>query len=205
VSFFSRKTKKRLIPECFYFTNTIFIHIPKTAGQSIGFALYGHTIHHDKAADLQARDPAFYKGAFKFAVVRDPIARFRSAYTYLQAGGRCHYDRKLAAKYLDGTLDDFIDRLADMDINQNRELFHFHTQSSFVAEAARRRPIVVDRVYNMDSLAVLSRDFSLNSRQPAINAEFPHRNASSSSGLELTERQKGRLRDIYDIDYINFF
>jgi hypothetical protein len=64
----------------------LFVHIPKNAGQSVSMALYGLQVQHatiryyQRAAPDIARLPSF-------AILRDPVDRFVSAYRYGRAGG----------------------------------------------------------------------------------------------------------------------
>jgi len=68
---------------------TIFIHIPKTGGTSIQFALsdvklkfWRHSVNHLNTLEyLQEQGTKFWK-YHKFAVVRDPIEREYSLYNY---------------------------------------------------------------------------------------------------------------------------
>lgn len=64
-------------------TNSIYIHIPKVAGKSISFALYGEDPRHQLLSDFQALDPKKYDNYFKFAFVRNPWSKLYSAYNYL--------------------------------------------------------------------------------------------------------------------------
>jgi len=68
---------------------TIFIHIPKTAGTSIQFALsdvkikgWKHKINHDNSATYLKNDTKKFWRYHKFAVVRNPIEREISLYRH---------------------------------------------------------------------------------------------------------------------------
>jgi Sulfotransferase family len=75
-------------PQIYHHIKTIFVHVPKAAGTSIEKRLRqsdkdvvgGHTT----ALAYRKKYPAEFAAYFKFAVVRDPLDRFISAYSYLK-------------------------------------------------------------------------------------------------------------------------
>jgi hypothetical protein len=202
----SKLYRKTIYPDCFVYTNTVFVHIPKNAGQSIGHALYGMTIHHEKAADLRKDRKDTYSNAFSFAVVRDPISRFKSAYSYLKQGGRTVYDQNIADKYLNNcSLDEFITFLENTPFDENHDLFHFHTQTSYVCEPYNPLVIIVDRIYKLENLTALMRDFKSVTKLAPLLDEIPKVNTSKSGKLELTTEQEERIKQLYSIDYMNFY
>lgn len=191
---------------CFRFTNTIFIHIPKNAGQSIARTFYGHTVHHKKAFMLKKNMPLFYDNAFVFACVRDPLDRFKSAYSYISAGGRSDNDKKIHERYVKGKdIDSFIDYLASVKIDKCKDLYHFHTQSSYVSEKYNLYSLIIDRVYRMNEMDALMRDFKTNSLQAPMMDDFPILNKSNSVSLTLTKAQEDKVKDLYMVDYVNFY
>ena len=69
--------------------SVIFIHVPKVAGVSISTSLYGKTLGHIMASDIQKYYPGEFSELFKFAFIRDPYERFLSAVKYVD----CNYQR----------------------------------------------------------------------------------------------------------------
>ena len=67
--------------------STIFIHIPKAAGVSVNKAIYGKTLGHYYASELKRFIPVTFQHSFKFAVVRHPVDRLFSAYSFAKIGG----------------------------------------------------------------------------------------------------------------------
>ena len=65
---------------------TIFIHVPKAAGTSISFALYGRSLGHFKAIEIANWCPEEYAKLHKFAFVRNPWDRAVSAYRFALEG-----------------------------------------------------------------------------------------------------------------------
>lgn len=63
-------------------TNSIFIHIPKSAGTSISHALYGEDPWHYKPRDYEYLSRALTAKLFKFTFVRNPYERIASTYKY---------------------------------------------------------------------------------------------------------------------------
>lgn len=64
----------------------IFVHVPKAAGTSINRAIYGRTLGHFRARDIQRSFPGLYERSFVFGVVRNPWARALSAYSFAVQG-----------------------------------------------------------------------------------------------------------------------
>lgn len=94
----------------------VFIHIPKTAGNSIIKSLFGMpaTGHH-RASQYQKFSAIQFEDSFKFAFVRNPWDRLVSAYHYLKQGGIGVYDIEFRDKYLSNfnNFDDFLHKLSD--------------------------------------------------------------------------------------------
>jgi hypothetical protein len=64
----------------------VFIHVPKSAGTSINYALYGRTLGHYTYAEVYERWPCVLEQCYVFSVVRDPYDRLVSAYKFARAG-----------------------------------------------------------------------------------------------------------------------
>jgi len=66
----------------------IFIHIPKAAGTSIAFSLYGKRVGHFKASYIKKKmGNNNYLSYPSFCVTRNPYDRLLSAYFYAKQGG----------------------------------------------------------------------------------------------------------------------
>ncbi len=82
--FAPRRRPSLLVPRQFYRDDVIFIHVPKCAGSAFLDAYLGYQTGHVTAADYHDADPDLFGRAFVFSFVRDPIARFVSAYDHVQ-------------------------------------------------------------------------------------------------------------------------
>ncbi|MBD3896209.1 sulfotransferase family 2 domain-containing protein [Halomonas sp. ML-15] len=67
-------------------TGCIYIHIPKAAGTSVNKAIYGRTLGHYTADEIQSRFPKLFVKAFVFSFVRNPWDRVLSAYRFAKVG-----------------------------------------------------------------------------------------------------------------------
>ncbi|PZQ55987.1 MAG: hypothetical protein DI570_21455 [Phenylobacterium zucineum] len=79
--------RRRVRMNLFQDHGVLFIHVPKTAGMAVSQALYGLQVQHASIRYYQTVAPRLARAATSFAVVRDPIERFLSAYAYARAGG----------------------------------------------------------------------------------------------------------------------
>ena len=82
--------------------NALFIHVPKAAGLSVyqGLGMQRPADTHAPATACRIADPAFFDGAFRFAVVRNPWDRLVSAYHYLSQDSAFPQDRLWARRRL---------------------------------------------------------------------------------------------------------
>ena len=118
----------------FYDTQSIFVHVPKCAGRSVGFSLYDRkTGDHRTIADyklcFKRRE---FESFFKFTFVRNPWDRLLSAYLYLKKGGRNKQDQDWSIKYLSAykSFDEFV---TDWVNKENIHLgLHFRPQYEFL-------------------------------------------------------------------------
>ncbi len=115
-------------------TQSIFVHIPKAAGISVGYSLYGrHTGNHTTVAEYQmAFSRNEFNTFFKFCFVRNPWDRLLSAYLFMKNGGRNKGDRKWADENLTGfnSFNHFVlDWLNTENANSG---IHFKPQNQFI-------------------------------------------------------------------------
>lgn len=66
--------------------NVIFVHVPKAAGTSINNAIYGRTLGHYSAQQIQSRFPSLFSRSLTFSLVRNPWDRVLSAYRFACVG-----------------------------------------------------------------------------------------------------------------------
>lgn len=207
---FSNKTSKIAeTPKSFLRTNTIFIHIPKCAGQSIGQWLYGHTVHHTSVTGHIRKNPEFFKQAFVFTVVRDPVDRFLSAWNYVARGGRKPSDQKYVKQLEAFTLDTFLDHMME---NGSDDFMMFRSQSSYVTYRSKT-DVQVDKVFKLHDVDRIPKFLTENELLPAnwVVSGLERENIAATPDAqtikksELTEAQLKKIKHIYDIDYSNFF
>jgi len=132
---------KRPFPPLILQRGILFIHIPKNAGTSISHALYGKEIGHHPVAWYRDRFPHSLAGIPSFALVRDPIRRFVSAFLFLQDGGMNPEDAAFARARLAsfrnplGLAEACLDSGFWNDLQAGHH--HFKTQRSFVTWRGR--------------------------------------------------------------------
>ena len=185
------------IPQAMRARNLIFVHVPRVAGTSVMRVLYGEgCIHHHSMRYFATLDPAFARAAGSFALLRDPIDRFASAYAFVRAGGA------------------ETSRLSDVFVRQTDKLATVDDYLSFLEE---RGPLDQDFVMRPQSWfvcdeagTVLVKDLFVLGEDGAALAAYlapqgikrlPWLNRAPRVALFLNSRQRRRVERLYAGDF----
>ncbi|WP_395331368.1 sulfotransferase family 2 domain-containing protein [Novosphingobium sp. BL-8H] len=134
----------------------LFIHVPKNAGTSISDRLYGAQTKHASAI-YYARTAPDLLALPSFAIVRDPIERFVSAYRYARSGGTRHrrISQPFAERYAGFRgIDDAIDHLASA--RSAFDIDHVFRPQAWYLLDARGQP-AIDRLLPYERLNEIGR------------------------------------------------
>lgn len=173
----------------------LFIHVPKNAGTSICDRLYGAQMKHCSAI-YYARVAPDVLALPSFAIIRDPVDRFLSAFRYARSGGTRH--RTISAPFRKHygafhTIDDAIDHLAEA--RSPFDIDHvFRPQSWYVLDA-RGRP-AVDRLIPYEQIGDIGRRLG---REEL--ASLPEFNRSRECRERPTACQLDFLHSFYEADF----
>ncbi|MEO8302287.1 MAG: sulfotransferase family 2 domain-containing protein [Rhizomicrobium sp.] len=186
------------IPPAMRARNLIFVHVPRVAGTSITRALYGEgCIHHHSMRYYRAIDPGFAQSAGSFAVLRDPLERFASAYAFVRAGGTALsrlsdvFRRRTAAiASVDGYLD-FLEGRAALDLD-----FVMRPQSWFVCDPQTAAPLVKDLFVLGEDSAALAAYLA-----PQKIGKLPWINRAPRAPLLFNAGQRRRVELLYAADF----
>lgn len=204
-----REPAERLIGRRVYHTRfdqmkCIFIHIPKTAGTSIGTALFsdGRTGHW-KAKAYQWTNNKKFKSYYKFTVVRNPWDRAASAYFYLSRGGKNQNDEKWAKENLKNinSFDQFVTTWMN-----NESIYswgHFVPQVDFLKNECGT--IDIDYIGRFEQLR---EDFLIIQKKLNSRAELKLKNSSYKPPYRnlYTKQTRQIIHDLYreDIETFNY-
>ena len=158
-------------------SHSIFVHTPKTAGTSIGQAIYGHWMGHVPLRRFAVFDPRKFKSYFKFSFVRNPWDRLLSAFAHLKGYGEPLAEREAvwSKRYLGETetFEQFVLKLRDALF---RELIVndviFRPQLDWITLPGSNA-IAVDFLGRFESL---EDDYAQVARRLGIAVELPKRN-----------------------------
>lgn len=182
----------------------IFVHIPKNAGTSIIKSMGVENIFIDKPIDEYKNYYKKYWSEYKkFAVVREPIDRFISAYKFSrmeESGWFSSTGKENLQKHVHYEI------CNSMDINEyvlylykNPKEFTRWTlpQTFFVSD--KNEKIEIDYFVRYENLLEDLRQVGL-TRIERLNIS----KINDENLIQLTKKSKKMLYEIYDIDYSNF-
>ncbi|MDD9940066.1 MAG: sulfotransferase family 2 domain-containing protein, partial [Myxococcales bacterium] len=182
----------------------IFVHVPKAGGSTMRQAIGDPTpqgFNHTKAWAFRRLDPELFAQAYKFAVVREPIERFYSAYSHLKKHTLAHHDPLL--RHLPGLLE-WDALLHGLETSRwfRATLFtslHFQPQWYFVCDAQKR--VLVDDLFAFGELGQpLATALETRLGRP-IDVGHTNRSSRVVDGHRLSERALGFVRQWYATDF----
>ena len=178
---------------------SIFIHVPKTGGRSIGTSLFGELINsHFTADELKVIfGKAAFKRYFKFAFVRNPWDRAVSAYTFYKTRKSDNIKRwgeKHLADYPD--FESFVKGYLNPEtIYTSKKAFW--PQYVFICDEA-----LVSQVDFLGYFEHLERDFKRVQERLGVSANLLHINASPRTDYReyYTSETRDIIADLYRKD-----
>lgn len=182
-------------PQKFDHLRCFFVHCPKCAGTSIEQTLkaQGQTVGgHSTAQAMRNRWPQEWGNYFKFAILRDPVERFLSAWRYLRQQN-IHPNLGNAQIHTLRTLECFLDALEADPVIIER-IVHLMPQSAFVCDA-NGSVMVSTFVYEdlPESWRRICLILGISKPLPLLNV--------STHDTERTERAEEMVRRLYAKDY----
>lgn len=186
------------IPKAMRARNLIFVHVPRVAGTSIVRSLYGEgCIHHYSMRYYATVDPGFAESAPSFAVLRDPIDRFASAFAFVRAGGTrtCRLSDVFVRQT--ETLKSVDDYLSFLEAREPLDLdFVMRPQSWFVTDSDTGTVLVKDLFLLGEDSAALAAYLA-----PHGIGKLPWLNRAPRAHLFLTQSQRRRIERLYADDF----
>lgn len=171
----------------------LFVHVPKCAGMAVSEALYGSQIKHGTVRWYRRYAPHL-DDLPSFAVLRDPVERFVSAWRYARTGGSP--DNRVSAPFRDRymglrSLDHAIDH-----VEQATSVYRidhiFRPQHWYVTDA--NGAVDVDLLFELGDPA-LERFIRTRTRRG-----LPRVNRSRAPRPRVTSMQEERIRWLYRAD-----
>lgn len=182
---------------------SIFIHIPKTAGSSIEKVVYESKglIGHKTILQYKNADQRKFDAYFSFAFTRNPYDRLVSAYFYLIRGGRNKFDKAWSDNNLKeyGSFENFVLALDTSTICQKIfKWMHFMPQYTFVCDSHHK--ILVDFMGKLESIDA---DFAVVAKKLGVAASLPHENPSEHEAYKTyyTAPMREVVQKIYKYDF----
>ena len=188
-------------PQIYHHIKTIFVHVPKAAGTSIERHLRqsdkdvvgGHTT----ALGFRRKYPEEFASYFKFAVVREPVERFISAFSYLKQMP-VHAALNNQIVHDCESIEDFAEKARECPTILEK-IVHLLPQHRFVCD--QRGEILVDSVFRFENL---ERAWAEICDRAGIPHE-PLRKLNPSLGLqtkvEITDAVLSLVKTAYALDF----
>lgn len=160
----------------FYYYRCIFVHIPKNAGLSVSYTLFGNTggshrkIKHYKAKFAKTT----FRKFFKFTFVRNPWDRVVSTYFFLKEGGITEKDAKWSEENL-SRFENFEEFVREWLNNENaNSSLHFQEQHLFLSDEEGNFPLdFIGRFENLEE------DFKKVCSRLGIERDLDNKNSSN--------------------------
>lgn len=179
----------------------IFVHIPKTGGQSISALLREVGVRRLADGDIELEHITVtmiqkriqYDNFFKFTVVRDPVDRMMSEYRFSKQNNY----RPYLLNSQDLSFNRFVQAVANLDLSGMTHAManHLYPQTSFIYDGDR---LLVDYVIRFENL---NEGMSVVSERLGGLPPLEHLNASRPEEIECDESSLELIYKMYAEDY----
>jgi hypothetical protein len=183
-----------------HYYKCIFIHIPKNAGISVSYTLFGNTGgSHRKLVDYQRIfGKRIINQYYKFSFVRNPWDRLVSTYFFLMNGGLTEKDKKWTAQHI-AEYTDFTDFVTNwLSVDHVNNSLHFQEQYRFLTN--QKDELDVDFLGRFESL---DQDFQTICEYLQIDRTLKKTNSSKRKNdykSYYNETTKAIVAEVYKID-----
>jgi len=189
-------TKGQAIARAVDRTGVLLIHVPKTGGTSISQVLYARNLPHWSAPEYAALFGSRLDNWVRVAVIRDPVARFFSAYRFILQGGT---DLMLTSRFERLRLGSMVPLGAFVArLEANPELLQaampLRPQAPFVTDGEGR--LSVDRLYALDARPGVADELA---RWLGV-ATLPRLNRTQDTPMTIEEDLGTRVQRLYAQD-----
>lgn len=182
----------------------VFIHVPKAAGTSISYSLYGRSLGHIKASDILKYSSKKTRDLYWFSFVRNPWDRAVSAYHFAKSGGTLDAGMSNSKEYQGSefsTFESFVQEwLAKQDLEKLDPVFRSQSGYLFNDEGE----LLVDYLGYVESIdediEFISKEFNLE-----IDVKIMNRSQRGNyKDYYSSEKLVNVVGDIYKKDIDNF-
>jgi len=183
----------------------LFIHIPKTGGTSIEYALnmkknsagYGvvnnKAIQHYKWDEYSQLNTPNFEDFIRISIVRNPYTRFLSEYYWCQIKGLGYNSKQSINEFLT-TVETIV---KNKNFYETRFHDHFIPQHEFIYDA-KKEELVVDQLFHFEKMEDV-REFLYKYWR-----WLPHKLKNRGHTTALTKEQQSRIYKLYKKDFTLF-
>jgi hypothetical protein len=184
----------------------IFIHIPKTGGQSIHYLLNTHHLDnfvgyvddieltHLSAYKIQEKLPDQFESYFKFSIVRNPFERILSEFLWSRAR---RYRRYMLSYHL--SFGQYVKQLSELNFDNfiHADICHVLPQHTFVY---KNQKLMVDHLGRFEKY---SETIEYVKKYLGIEFNMPRYNKTNHKyfGLHYTPQIESLVREMYKEDF----
>jgi chondroitin 4-sulfotransferase 11 len=185
--------------------HAIFVHVPKAAGVSVNNAIYGRPLGHFYASDIKRICPKTFNNIFTFSVVRHPVERLYSAYTFARNGGTNVMGMYKSSYYTNHPDFETFERFVNNWLSK-KELAKldgvFCPQYLYLFD--KEDQLLVDKVYQLEKIENYYDEISQNIYKPF---SLDHHNISDKKISHITDELKDTIYQLYrkDFELLDYF
>lgn len=181
----------------------IFIHIPKSAGQSIALAMFGDRHPgHWAFKDYEWENAKKSRDFFTFCLVRNPYDRLMSAYYYLMSHTESELDQYFVDECLSKykTFEEFV--LKGLDDEEVAAWVHFIPQIKFITD--KNGKVAINYIGKLEDIDGFSKRIKKELNLSVLEIKKINTSKKLNPEDEYTAEMKQKVYEFYEQDFRMF-